>query len=46
MPMRMPKPLPTIDVNSAIEYVLEKLQVAKGIALAPSLKFLQGCVTK
>jgi hypothetical protein len=45
--MRTPKPLPTIDVNSAIEYMLEKLKVAKGVAIAPSLKCFQGCcVTK
>jgi aspartate carbamoyltransferase regulatory subunit len=45
--MRMPKTLPTIDVNNVLEYMLEKLKVAKGVAIAPSLKCLQGCcVTK
>jgi hypothetical protein len=43
----MPKPLPTIDVNNGFEYMLEKLKVAKGVAIAPTLKWLQGCcVTK
>jgi len=47
MPMKRPKPLPTIDVSSAIECILRKLIVAMGVAIAPSLKCPQGCcVTK
>ncbi len=42
-----PKHLPIIDVNNAIECIFQKLKVAKGVAIAPSLKCPQGCcVTK
>ncbi len=45
--MKRPKPLPPIYVNSAIECIFKKLIVAKGVAIAQTLKSLQGCcVTK
>ncbi len=41
MPMKMPKPLPTIDLNNVNEIILELTY--GGVAMAPSLKCLQGC---
>ncbi len=44
MPMKMPKPLPTIDLNNVSEIILEELELSNGgVAMAPSLKCLQGC---
>ncbi len=44
MPMKMPKPLPTIDPNNVSETILEELELTNGgVAMAPSLKCLQGC---
>jgi len=44
MPMKMPKPLPTIDLNNVNEIILEELELINGsVAMAPSLKCLQGC---
>jgi hypothetical protein len=42
--MKMPKPLPTIDLNKVNEIMLEELELTHGgLAMAPSLKYLQGC---
>jgi hypothetical protein len=48
MPIKMPKPLPTIDLNNVNEIILEELELTNGgVAMAPSLKCLEGCyVTK
>jgi len=44
MPMKIPKPLPTIDLNNVNEFILEELELTNGgVAMAPSLKCLQGC---
>jgi hypothetical protein len=42
--MKMLKPLPTIDLNNVNEPILEELEITNGgVAMAPSLKCLQGC---
>ncbi len=42
--MKMPKPLPTIDLNNVNEVISEELELTDGgVAMAPSLKWLQGC---
>jgi hypothetical protein len=44
MPMKMPKPLPTIDLKNVNEIILEELELTNGgVAMVPSLKCLQGC---
>ncbi len=44
MPMKMPKPLRTIDLNNVNEVVSKELELTDGdVAMAPSLKCLQGC---
>jgi len=43
MAMKMPKPLPTIDLNNVNEIIFKKLELTHGgVAMAPSLKCLQG----
>ncbi len=42
--MKMPKLLPTIDLNNVHEINLEELELTNsGVVMAPSLKCLQGC---
>jgi hypothetical protein len=42
--MKMPKPLPTIDLNNVNEVIWKELELTDGsVAMAPSLKCLQGC---
>jgi hypothetical protein len=44
MPMKKRKPLPTIDLNNVNDFILEELELTNGsVAMAPSLKCLQGC---
>ncbi len=44
MPMKMPKPLLTIDLNYVTEFILEELELTNGgVAMAPSLNCFQGC---
>jgi hypothetical protein len=44
MPIKKPKPLPIIDLNNVNEFILEELELTNdGVAMAPSLKCLQGC---
>jgi len=41
--MKMPKLLPTIDLNNVNEIILEELELTNGgVAMAPSLKCFQG----
>jgi len=42
--MKIPKSLPTLDLNNVNEFILEELELTSSdVAMAPSLKCFQGC---